>query len=208
MKSGQTDKPTLVKLEEFPAQMISCETKISTIMKQAQAAKGQAEEASKISLLFWNKSKAIKSLRNTVKNLSEVQVGIVEAQKEVLECQNKIVDLYSDLFHICTSSLADNRAAYNRLAELLNGASQERLDDKQKSEIEAIMKRLNDGVDIFSRQDKLLRELEQVEQSLTEIKTTATRPKIISYISIGLSIFASLLVIIFIFALLKTGVLI
>lgn len=192
----ETDKPALVKLQKLQGQQKSYESKIETALNQARTAKTHAEETSRIKIWFWSQKKSITSLRDTVKNLSDAQVCAAEAQKELFAYQKKLSELCGNLFQLCTSSLAANRSAYTRLTGLLNGASQRQLDEQEKQEIQSIINQLNEGVDIFSRQEKFMRELKQAEQLLTEAKDAVSRPGMVLRAALGLAIFASVLAIV------------
>ena len=108
----------------------------------ANKAKENADTAENASVGFWNKKKAIETVRDTVVELSKAQIGAAkaqvaaaEAQKISFEYQRKLGELTKSLFKLGVANIAMNRSVVQELKLKLSGASQEELDDLARREI-------------------------------------------------------------------------
>lgn len=140
--------------------------------RRAESAKQSAQKAAEQSsgFLWFSNRKATESLQTSVKEQALANEANTQALTKIAALQKKIVNATKAVFTLGVSSIADNRSVYQQLEMKLQGASEQELSDYAQKEILAVMKQLNEHLDIMAKQEHLKSKLHQQQESIDDLK--------------------------------------
>lgn len=134
-------------------------------MQSAQKAAEQSSGRRRIS-----KRKVIESLLASDKEQALAVEANTQATSKITALQEKIINATKAVFTLGVSSIAANRSVYQQLEMKLQGASEQELSDYAQKEILAVMKQLNEHLDIMAKQEHLKDKLHQQQESIDDLK--------------------------------------
>lgn len=146
-------------------EVLSC---VDVAKRRAQSAQKAAEQSSVRRRL--SRRKVIESLQVSVKEQSLAGEANAQAITKIAALQKKIINATEAVFTLGVSSIAANRSVYQQLEMKLQGASEQELSDYAQKEILAVMKQLNEHLDIMAKQEHLKDKLHQQQESIDDLK--------------------------------------
>ena len=132
-----------------------------------QKAKNSKEKVDNLApVKFFKKKAAIEDLQDALKDTNEALTSTNEAVEVSFEYQKQLVEICKYLFKLGACNRAANRSVVRNLMLILDGASQEELDDLARQELLNVVSELNAQVDIDAKQDKIFGTLEEQEYKM------------------------------------------